>query len=136
MGGAVGVDGRAWTRFEQLAEARGVQALAARLAVLAGADPRETAHRAEQAPAWLRERIELAAAARRLVGEEVTAEQNARDQLVAFAVHVARRRPDLAGPWTGTGTPDPDLEDRLAELDRIMATLRQARDLPATGHDP
>jgi hypothetical protein len=91
---------------------------------LAGADPQQTAHRAELAPAWLRERIELAAAARRLVSEEVTAQQNARDQLVAFAVHVARRRPDLAGPWTGIGGPDPDLEARLAELDHIMATLR------------
>jgi len=42
---------------------------------------------------------------------------------VAFAVHVARR-PELAGPWTGIGGPGPDLDDRLAELDHIMATLR------------
>jgi hypothetical protein len=117
--------GRAWTQFERMADRRGAPALGSRLAVLAGADPREAARRAELAPAWLRERIDLAAAGRRLIGEEVTPEQNARDQLVAFAVHVTRERPDLAGPWMG-GSPDPALEERLAELDQIMVMLRQA----------
>lgn len=102
--------GRAWSRFERMAEERGAGALAARLAVLAGADPIEAMRRAELIPVWLRERIDLAAAARRLVGVQVTPEQNVRDQLVAFAVHAARRRPDLAGPWTGIGSLDPDLE--------------------------
>lgn len=78
--------------------------------MLAGADPIEAMRRAELIPVWLRERIDLAAAARRLVGVQVTPEQNVRDQLVAFAVHAARRRLDLAGPWTGIGSLDPDLE--------------------------
>jgi hypothetical protein len=115
--------GRAWSRFERMAEERGAGG-AGRPARLAGADPVEAMRRAELPPVWLRERIDLAAAARRLVGEQVTPEQNARDHLVAFAVHVARRRPDLAGPWTGIGGPDPDLDDRLAELNHIVATLR------------
>jgi hypothetical protein len=78
--------------------------------------------RAELAPVWLRERIDLAAAARRLVGEQVTPEQNARDQLVAYATHVPRHRPDQAGPWMA-GAPERDLPARLAKLDRLMAEV-------------
>ncbi|MGW4233151.1 hypothetical protein ACWEF9_28440 [Streptomyces sp. NPDC004980] len=53
-----------------------------------------------------------------MVGEHVTAEENARDQLAAFTVHVTRRRPDLDGPWTGS--PDPALDDHLAELQELL----------------
>jgi predicted nucleotidyltransferase len=126
-GERLGSMGREWTRFERLAGQRGAQVLAARVAALAGADPGDAARRAELAPAWLKERIELAAAARRLIGEQVTPQENARDQLAAFSVHVARHRPDLAGPWTGS--PDPALAERLAELEQVMATLRQDADL-------
>jgi hypothetical protein len=42
--------------------------------VLAGADPIEAMRRAELIPVWLRERIDLAAAARRLVGVQVAPE--------------------------------------------------------------
>jgi hypothetical protein len=114
--------GREWTRFERMAERRGLPELARRIAVLAGCDTATVAGRAGLAPVWLRERIDLAAGARRLVGEPVTPEQNARDQMVAFAVHVARRRPDQAGPWVGGG-PEPDLGSRLAELDRLLAEV-------------
>jgi hypothetical protein len=87
-----------------------------------------------QAPVWLRERIDLAAAARRWVGEPVSAEQNARDQLLAFSVHVARRRPDLAGPWTEPPAPGPDMGERLAELDRLATVIdRQGRPPPPAG---
>jgi predicted nucleotidyltransferase len=113
---------------------RGAAELGARLVTLAGADPGGLRRRVEQAPVWLRERIDLAAAARRWVGEPVSAEQNARDQLLAFSVHVARRRPDLAGPWTEPPAPGPDMGERLAELDRLATVIdRQGRPPPPAG---
>jgi hypothetical protein len=90
------------------------------------------AARVDLAPVWLRERIDLAAAARRLVGEDVTSDQNARDQLLAFAIHVPRHRPDQAGPWMAGG-PEPDLPASLAKLDQLMAEV--ARLLAELGPD-
>jgi hypothetical protein len=54
----------------------------------------------------------------------VTADQNARDQLLAYAIHVPRHRPDQAGPWMA-GAPEPDLPARLAELGQLMAEVRR-----------
>jgi hypothetical protein len=122
-GERLGSMGREGTRFERMAEHHDATSLAARITDLCGASPAAVARRAELAPVWLKERIDLALAARRLVGEQVTAEQNARDQLLAFATYVVRRRPDLAGPWIG-GAPIPALEEAMAELEAIMATLR------------
>jgi hypothetical protein len=116
--------GREWTRFERTADRRGRADLARRVAVLAGCDAPTVAARVELAPVWLRERVDLAAAARRLVGEPVTPEQNARDQLLAFSVHVPRHRPDQAGPWMA-GDPEPDPPAALAELDRLTAEVDQ-----------
>ena len=133
-GERLGSMGRSWTRFERLAGERGAAELGERLVALAGADPGEARHRVDQAPVWLRERIELAAAARRAVGEPVGAGQNARDQLLAFSVHVSRRRPDLAGPWTEPPAPGPDLGERLAELERLIAVVAdQGRVAPPPG---
>lgn len=98
------------------------QALDARRDTAAAMAEQDPARRADLAPAWLRERIDLAASARRLVGEDVTPAQNARDQLLAFATHVARHRPDQAGPWMA-GEPEPDLPASLATLDRLMAEV-------------
>jgi hypothetical protein len=123
--------GRVGTRFERMAEHHGAAALAARITDLCDASPAAVAHRVELTPVWLKERIDLALAARRLVGEQVTPEQNARDQLLAFATHVVRRRPDLAGPWVG-GTPIPVLDEAMAELEAIMATLRPDARPPKT----
>jgi hypothetical protein len=114
--------GREWTRFERMAERHDALPLAARIAALAGADPQEAAERATTAPAWLQERIDLSHRARHMIGEDVTAEENARDQLAAFAVHVTRHRPDLDGPWTVS--PDPALGERLAELQELLTRHR------------
>ncbi|MGP3931355.1 nucleotidyltransferase domain-containing protein [Nonomuraea sp. KM88] len=118
-GERLGSMGREWTRFERMAAARGEEALAERIALLAGARAGDAAERERLAPPWLRERIDLCWEARQAVGEQVTYQQNARDQLAAFDVHVARHRPDLAGPWTGS--PDPALDDRLRRLDVLLA---------------
>jgi hypothetical protein len=117
-GERLGSMGREWTRFERMAAQHGALDLAARLADLAGADVQEAVARARLAPAWLKERIDLAYQARREVGEPVTDAENARDQLAAFAVHVTRRRPEPWDPWVGA--PDPNLDEKLADLQRLM----------------
>jgi len=120
-GERLGSMGREWTRFERMAERHGAADLAARLADLAGADRVEAAARARLAPAWLQERIDLAYRARLAVGEDVTADESARDQVAAFVVHVTRRRPEPWGDWVGV--PEPCLETRLDELDRLIAQV-------------
>ncbi|NEB51940.1 nucleotidyltransferase domain-containing protein [Streptomyces griseus] len=117
-GERLGSMGREWTRFERIAEHHDARPLAARIAALAGADPQEASERARTAPVWLQERIDLSHRARHMVGENVTTEENARDQLAAFTVHVTRHRPDLDGPWTGS--PDPALDEHLAELRELL----------------
>jgi hypothetical protein len=54
-----------------MAERHGQQALAARIAVLASADPATAEQRAESTPARLQERIDLSYAGRIAVGEDV-----------------------------------------------------------------
>jgi predicted nucleotidyltransferase len=117
-GERLGSMGREWTRFERMAERHGQPALAARIAVLAAADTATAHQRADLAPPWLQERIDLCYAARVAVGEDVTWAQNARDQIAAFMVHVVNHRRDLDGPWTDT--PDPALDAHLAELRELI----------------
>ncbi|MEU2429853.1 hypothetical protein ABZ611_10070 [Streptomyces sp. NPDC007861] len=120
-GERLGSMGREWTRFEGMADAHGERPLADRIAKAAGALPADVMLREPLAPLWLKERIALCWTARQAVGERVTAAQNARDQIVSFAIHVYRRRPDLDGPWTGS--PDPGLDEHLADLELIAAEL-------------
>lgn len=117
-GERLGSMGREWTRFERLAERHSQPALAARIAALASADTATAVQRAELAPPWLQERIDLCYAARLAVGEDVSWAENARDQIAAFTVHVVNHRPDLDGPWTDT--PDPALDAHLAELRELL----------------
>lgn len=113
--------GREWTRFERMASERGARHIANQLATLADARPEDALQRAKSAPAWLQERIDLAYAGRMEIGESVTVEENARDQLAAFAVHVPKRTMQPWGVWLGV--PAPDLERRLAELDQLITTI-------------
>lgn len=117
-GERLGSMGREWTRFERMAQHHGHRALAQRIAVLAAADTSTAAQRADLAPPWLQERIDLCYGARIAVGEQVTWAESARDQIAAFAVHVVNHRPDLDGPWTVT--PDPALGTHLAELYELI----------------
>jgi hypothetical protein len=55
------------------------------------------------------------------VGEAVTAEKNARDQVAAFAVHVTRRRARPWGDWVGV--PARDLQQKLEALDALMTEI-------------
>jgi hypothetical protein len=119
-GERLGSMGREWTRFERMARRHGRPDVAARVAEIAGADAPGAAERARHAPAWLAERIDLCLAARQLVGEEVTAAENARDQLAAFTVIVGHHEPHLIGPWMES--PDPRLDAHLAELAELIGS--------------
>lgn len=120
-GERLGSMGREWTRFERMADRHGERTLAAQVAAIAGADTASAMQRADLAPPWLKERIDLCYAARIATGEHVSQAQNARDQIAAFTVHVARHRPDLTGPWTRT--PDPALDAHLGELRTLIIQL-------------
>ena len=117
----LGSMGREWTRFEHLAAAHGAASLAERIAWIAAADVAGCAAHLPTLPVWLQERIARALAARHLVGEPVSPERNARDQVAAFRVHVVRHRPDLIGPWLAL--PDPALEAKLGDLEALLGQL-------------
>lgn len=120
-GERLGSLGREWTRFERMAHEHDQQPLARQLAILADAHPDKALHRAKHAPVWLQERIDLAYTARQMIGERVSIEENARDQLAAFAVLIPKRIPPPWGEWIGI--PASDLEDRLSELNKLIAAI-------------
>jgi predicted nucleotidyltransferase len=122
-GKRLGSMGREWTRFERMAKAHHAEDLASRIAMLSDARPEDALERMEKAPVWLRERIDLTFVARQEVGEGITFEENARDQLSAFEVHVTRKRPRPWGDWIRI--PTPSLESKLAELDDLISTVRR-----------
>ena len=114
-GERLGSLGREWTRFERMAERRGHLLLAARIAGVAAADPATAEQRAELAPPWLRERIDLSYAARIAVGEDVSW-VHSDDALVQVAVWlrtlhaaVATFRPPANAVWREGGTWRPGL---------------------------
>lgn len=84
--------GRRWTRFERLAAEHGQALLATDVLTCRGARTPDVAERLRRAPGWLHHRVLVAYQARISAGEPVSPEQNARDQLIAFAQLWTRRR--------------------------------------------
>jgi predicted nucleotidyltransferase len=117
----LGSMGREWTRFEQLAARHAAKVLAERIAWVAAADVARCAAYVPALPVWLQERIDRALQARHLVGEDVSPDHNARDQIAAFRVHVVRHQPHLAGAWLAL--PDPELDAKLRELGVLVERL-------------
>lgn len=111
--------GRYWTLFEARAVRHGESEFANRLVSAACAQPQAT----PDVPEWLAVRIDLSYQARLLVGENVTPEQNSRDNLLAYAGLYRGRFPDAAYDWM---SPAPDADARIA----INAT----RELAGCGH--
>lgn len=105
---------RRWTRFEAFARERGRPHVAEIILASRGARVDDAVPRLAAVPWWLRHRIDAAYAARRSVGEDVTADQNARDQLVAFA-----------GLWSRRGLP-PQPWTQPAEVDVTAASAELA----------
>ncbi len=124
-GERLGSMGREWTRFERMAALQAAGDVADRLAWIAAADAASSVRYLPQLPAWLLERIDRALEARHLVGEDVNPERNARDQIAAFRIHVVRHQPHLAGAWLAL--PDPELDAKLIELERLMRDLDRSQ---------
>ncbi|WP_116948027.1 nucleotidyltransferase domain-containing protein [Jiangella endophytica] len=103
--------GRYWTLFEARARRHDDGAFADRLLRAAQAHP---AHPAE-VPEWLADRIALSYEARLLVGEDVGPEQNARDNLLAYAGLYRGRFPRSTYAWMRPA-PDADLHAAIETL--------------------
>ena len=111
------------TRLELLAIERGEGDLVARIMALYGLSPGEVACRMALAPQGIRERHRLSLQGRRLVGEPVTAEQDARDVLLVFGTREVRyRRPPYAG-WVGLESDLTDVGERVAEYGHLLRGL-------------
>lgn len=107
--------GRYWTQFEARADRHRESAFAERLLMAAHARPGP----ARDVPEWLAERIALSYEARRIIAEDVTPEQNDRDNLLAYAGLYRGRFPTAAYPWM---SPPPEVDPRAAvEELRTMA---------------
>ena len=119
-GERLGSLGREWTQWLRLAERHGDGAAARRIARLVDARAEDAIEKAEAAPIWLQERIALAHAGRRAVGEEVSEAENARDQLAAFEIIVPRRFDSPWGDWIRLRTSE-QLAADLEELASIVA---------------
>jgi predicted nucleotidyltransferase len=122
-GTRIGSMSRSSTLFERIADAQDASSIADRLAFLNGTRKEDALQKMKSAPLWLRERVNITFAARQEVGENVTKDENARDQIAAFAILVTRRRPKPWGDWVGV--PDPLLEDKLEELDEVISLVQE-----------
>ena len=87
--------GRYWTHFERRAEQCNAKAFADELLTAAAAHPCEV----PDIPEWLADRIALSFEAREHVGERITWQENARDNLLAFAGLYRARFATARAPW-------------------------------------
>lgn len=113
--------GRYWTQFEARARRAGDPELAEAITRAVWATPIAAAAVVESVPEWLRDRISLSYAARRLVDEPVTAEQNVRDSVLAYAVLYRRRFPAARPAWLSAPT-GADPATALAEVAGLLRT--------------
>jgi predicted nucleotidyltransferase len=116
--------GRYWTLFEARARRHGDPELADRVMTAAHAHPRCVSAHLDAIPEWLQDRIALSYAARRLVAEEVTPEQNARDNVLAFAQLYRSRFPSAQEVWM-RAEEGAALEASIAALAELLAHLRR-----------
>jgi hypothetical protein len=112
--------GRFGTRFERAAPGRERDALATRLFILGDLAPTDVVRRLEAAPAGIRMRHRLSYAARRHVGEEVTAGQDARDVLLAFATRATRYGTAPFPAWIGLPTDAATVSARVGEARALL----------------
>ena len=114
------------TRFERIAVERGERELADGVMALYGLGPGAVARRMAAAPHGIRYRHLLSLEARRLVGEPVTADQDARDVLLVFSTMLIRRGQPPFAEWVGLETDRATLTGRLDEYRQLLQQV-QAR---------
>ena len=114
--------GRNCTRFETEARDRGIEESARRLMRLVE-NPSDSHRRLRKAPHRVRDRHRLSLPARTLIGESVTAEEDARDVLDFFTnLHLAKETGRYP-PWTGLRTARTKLKSRFDELLEVVKTI-------------
>ncbi len=111
------------TRFEQMAQERGKGRIAVETMKLYGLTPEEVERRMAVAPTWVQERHKVSFKSRRLVGDDVTQQQDARDVLLVMATHEVRYSRPPYPEWVGLET-----EPRVlaGQLERLGALLDEA----------
>ena len=111
---------RGWTFFERRAAQEGVRDVALRLAELAHLGSEKVKERMLVAPVSVQERHRLSWQARKLIGEDVTQEQDARDVLNVLSTLEFRYGEPPFGRWTGIDLVPDSLRKRLAQLRELI----------------
>lgn len=111
---------RVGTRFERAAFGRGEVELAERVMAMFHLTPAEVSRRMAAAPERIRDRHRLSLRARRLVGEEVSVEQDARDVLLTLSSQEIRYSTPPFEPWVGIETTPTALRQHLEACARIL----------------
>jgi predicted nucleotidyltransferase len=112
--------GRFGTQLERTASERGEADLIAKIMALYGLAPKEVARRMALAPEGIRYWHKLSLEGRRLVGESVTEEQDARDVLLVFATREVRQRQPPYGDWVGLEIESAVLSGSLDQYANIL----------------
>lgn len=115
--------GRFGTRFERLAATQGQADLARDFFALCDLTPDDVTRRLAAAPEGIQLRHHLSFDARRQIEEEVTEAQDARDVLLSFATHAARRTRPPYPAWVGVETDAARLAEKIAALDTLLGKL-------------
>lgn len=108
------------SRFEQAARARGEGRLAEEIFAINRLAPAEVARRMAMAPEGIRYRHRLSFAARKLVDEGVSMEQDARDVLLVFGTMRMRRNQLTHEPWLGLETEAGLLAERMTAYEEVL----------------
>ena len=85
--------------------------------------PEDVEGRFLDAPAHVQQRHQLSLTARRVAGEDVTAQEDRRDVLLAFTTYAFRRRDTALGHWTGLGCDHEKMVARLEDAWRLTSAL-------------
>ncbi len=111
------------TRLELRAAERGEEDLVAHVMTLYGLTPEEVVRRMALAPEGIRQRHRLSLQGRRLVGESVTEQQDARDVLLVFSTREVRYQRPPYGEWVGLELDRTTLGKRLDEYGHLLKRL-------------
>ena len=111
--------GRNCTRFEREGQSRGVGESSSRLIRLIE-NPSDSHKRLNTAPHRVRDRHRISWPARSIIGEEVTAEEDARDVLDFFTNLRLPKETGRYPVWTGIRTARATLKNKFAELVEVL----------------
>jgi hypothetical protein len=123
--------GRNCTRFERAADERKVGDVCRRLMRLCE-DPARSSLRLKRAPHRVLDQHRLSFPSRKLIGEDITAEEDARDVLDFFTNLHRSHGPDTTPAWSGLNASRGNLQRRLDRLREVLCVLVDVRLLDAS----